>query len=71
MQQTNKALPSWTKRVLILAGMFLLVLFVPTIIQLGGLSHQAWIKYGSLAVYVVAYIGIALLGWRLSLKVVC
>lgn len=65
MQQTNKALPSWTKRVLILAGMFLLVLFVPTIIQLGGLSHQAWIKYGSLAVYVVAYIGIALLGWRL------
>ncbi|QBO36585.1 CPBP family intramembrane metalloprotease [Periweissella cryptocerci] len=64
MQQTTKV-PSWTKRVLIFVGMVLLVVFVPVIIQLGGKSPVGWVKYGSLLAYVVVYIGIALLAWRL------
>lgn len=51
-------------KILILIGMFLLVLFVPTILQVGGLFPKVdWAIYVAATLFIVVYIGIAALGW--------
>ncbi|MCM0598688.1 CPBP family intramembrane glutamic endopeptidase [Periweissella fabalis] len=63
MKRTGDQLTIIT-RILILIGMFLLVLFVPSILQIGGLFQKTpGVIYIAAILFLVVYIGIAVLGW--------
>lgn len=51
-------------KILILIGMFLLVLLVPTILEIGGaFPNVSWAIYAAAVLFIVVYVGIAYLGW--------